>query len=209
MPAAAACVVLAGCAPADEPARSDPPATNRPTNGPTFAAVGDSITDADSGDFAAGDLGPASWARYVHDAGYGFAGGWAEWGATTARMAESATSVDADALVLLAGTNDVAFGVPFAETSANLGRIVEQVGIDEVVIASVPPMDAFPEGADELNERLEELADDRGWRFVDASAGLRTDDGTFREGMSFDGLHPSEQGARVLADAIADGLRDG
>ncbi|MFE5672600.1 SGNH/GDSL hydrolase family protein [Agromyces sp. NPDC056523] len=213
---ATACLLLAGCAPGasnSDPSGStdDQPATSDPTaaDGPTFAAVGDSITDADSRDFAAGDIGPASWARYVHDAGYGFAGGWAEWGATTAQMAESATSLDADTLVVLGGTNDVAFGVPFAETSANLERIVETVGIEDVVLASVPPMDAFPEGAVELNERLEELADDRGWRFVDASEGLRTDDGMYREGMSFDGLHPSEEGARVLGEAIAEELRDG
>ena len=203
----AVCVLLVGCAPGGRPAASE--SATGTADGPTFAAVGDSITDADSRDFAAGDIGAASWARYVVDAGHGFAGGWAEWGATTAQMAESATSVDADTLVLLAGTNDVAFGVPFDETSANLERIVEAVGIEEVVVVSVPPMDAFPDGAVELNERLEELADDRGWRFVDASAGLRTDDGVFREGMSLDGLHPSEDGARVLGEAIADELRNG
>jgi hypothetical protein len=44
-----------------------------------FAAVGDSITDADSPDFATGDFGAASWATYVVDDGFVFAGGWAEW----------------------------------------------------------------------------------------------------------------------------------
>jgi lysophospholipase L1-like esterase len=31
----------------------------------------------------------------------------------------------------------------------------------------------------------------------------------FSEGMSLDGLHPSEDGARVLGEAIADELRNG
>jgi lysophospholipase L1-like esterase len=212
--AAAACLVLVGCAPGSSAPGAPGPAPDRsaasdPTfDGPTFAAVGDSITDADSPDFAAGEFGPASWATYVSDAAFGFAGGWAEWGATTARMADAAAPVDGDTLVLLAGTNDVAFGVPFSEISANLDRIVETVGIEEVLLVSIPPMDAFPAGAVELNERLEEFADDRGWRFADASAGLRTDDGRFRPGMSSDGLHPSEQGARVLGEAIAEALRD-
>jgi len=205
--AIAACAsVLVGCAASAPTDRSSAPeASVRPDLG-TFAAVGDSITDADSRDFASGDLGPASWARYVVDEGFVFAGGWAEWGATTERMAQSVAPVDADVLVILAGTNDLAFGVPFDESAANLDRVVDTVGIDDVLIVSIPPMDAYPDGADAMNERLDELAADRGWRFVDASAGLRTLDGRFAEGMSSDGLHPSEEGARVLGAAIADAL---
>ncbi|MDR5691368.1 SGNH/GDSL hydrolase family protein [Agromyces indicus] len=212
---AATAWVLLGCAPSgsapsgsdaspDRPAASDTDDPDRA--GGTFAAVGDSITDADSRNFAAGEIGPASWAACVVDAGFVFAGGWAEWGATTARMADAAAEVDADTLVVLAGTNDVAFGIPFAETSANLERIVDAVGIDDVVVSSIPPIDAFPQGPVEFNEQLAEFADERGWRFVDAAAGLRTSDGTFRSGLSFDGLHPSEDGARVLGEAIADEL---
>ncbi|SIO27155.1 SGNH/GDSL hydrolase family protein [Agromyces cerinus] len=174
----------------------------------TFAAVGDSITDADSPDFAAGDIGDASWTRYVVDDGFDFAGGWAEWGATTAMMADAVGRVDADVLVLLAGTNDVAFGIPFEDSAANLDRIVEVVGIEEVVVVSIPPMDTLPAGAEAYNERLHDLATDQGWRFVDASAGLGTADGRFGEGMSLDGLHPSAEGARVLGEAIATALRE-
>ncbi len=174
-----------------------------------FAAVGDSITDADSPDFAAGDLGAASWATYVVDDGFAFAGGWAEWGATTAMMADSVGPIEADVLVVVAGTNDVAFGIPFDESAANLDRIIDAVGIEDVVVVSIPPMDAFPDGAEAYNERLDDLAGDRGWRFVDASAGLRTADGRFSDGMSSDGLHPSVDGARVLGEAIAAALREG
>lgn len=173
-----------------------------------FAAVGDSITDADSPDFAAGEIGAASWATYVVDGGFVFAGGWAEWGATTAMMADSVGPVNADVLVVLAGTNDVGFGIPFEDSAANLDRIIEVVGIEDVVVVSIPPMDALPAGAQAYNERLDDLATDRGWRFVDASDGLRTADGRFGEGMSSDGLHPSVEGARVLGEAIATALRE-
>jgi lysophospholipase L1-like esterase len=175
----------------------------------SFAAVGDSITDADSPNFAGGDFGAASWATYVVDDGFAFAGGWAEWGATTGLMADSVGPFDADVLVVLAGTNDVAFGIPFEDSAANLDRIIDGVGIEDVVVVSIPPMDALPDGAQGYNERVEDLAGDRGWRFVDASAGLRTADGRFGEGMSSDGLHPSEEGARVLGEAIATALREG
>ncbi|MRG60268.1 hypothetical protein GE115_10370 [Agromyces sp. CFH 90414] len=205
-----ACALLAGCSPpgtAEQPQPGEASTDGaEPRTGVAFAAVGDSITDADSVDFAAGDLGSASWATYAVDAGFDFAGGWAEWGATTARMAGQVAPSDADVLVLLAGTNDVAFGIPFDESAANLERLVDTVGIADVVVVSIPPIDAIPEGAEAYNDRLDDLADDRGWRFVDASAGLRSDDGSFRDGMSSDGLHPSPAGARVLGEAIAEGL---
>ena len=207
--AAAACAsMIVGCSapqPADTPGSPEPSAV--PAHG-TFAAVGDSITDADSPDFAAGDFGAASWATYVVDDGFVFAGGWAEWGAPTAMMADSVGPIDADVLVVLAGTNDVAFGIPFDESAANLDRITDAVGIDEVIVVSIPPMDALPNGAKAYNQRLDDLAGDRGWRFVDASAGLRTADGRYGDGMSSDGLHPSADGARVLGEAIAAELRE-
>lgn len=207
-----ACSALAACSPSAgsvQDQASSPPATSAspdpttPSVLPSFAAVGDSITDANSPDLPGGDLGTESWTTYVVAAGFEFAGGWAEWGAPTSLMADSVTAYDADVLVLLAGTNDVALGRPFAESAANLDRIVATVGIDAVVVSSIPPMDALPDGAAQYNAQLESLAADRGWRFVDASAGLRTADGRFLEGMSYDGLHPTEQGARVLGEGIA------
>ncbi|MRX44789.1 SGNH/GDSL hydrolase family protein [Agromyces kandeliae] len=206
---AAGASLIAGCAPTGASDMTDAPEASAVAALGTFAAVGDSITDADSRDFAAGDLGAASWATYVVDDGFALAGGWAQWGATTERMAESVAPVEADVLVLLAGTNDVAFGVPFDESAANLARIVDAVGITDVVVASIPPMDAFPERAEDYNARLDDLSGDRGWRFVDASADLRTADGRFEYGMSSDGLHPTAEGARVLGAAIAAALREG
>lgn len=208
--AAAACAsMIVGCSAPGPADGTTLPETSAVAAHGTFAAVGDSITDADSPDFAAGDLGAASWATYVVDDGFAFAGGWAEWGATTAMMVASVERIEADILVVLAGTNDVAFGIPFDESAANLDRIIDAVGIEDVVVVSIPPMDAFPDGVEAYNERLDDLAGDRGWWFVDASAGLRTTAGSYRDGMSFDGLHPSVDGARVLGEAIAAGLREG
>ena len=54
--------------------------------GPTVSvlAVGDSITEADSPDFDAGDLGSGSWAWYTGQAPVRVLGGWGNAGPTTA-----------------------------------------------------------------------------------------------------------------------------
>ncbi|BDZ65406.1 SGNH/GDSL hydrolase family protein [Agromyces mangrovi Wang et al. 2018] len=137
-------VAMVGCATAAPEGAVAPSEAAPIADSPTFAAVGDSITDANSPDFAAGDLGSESWATYVAAAGFAFAGGWAEWGATTERMAASVLPVDADALVVLAGTNDVALDVPFDTSAANLDVIVGTVGISEVFVVSIPPLELAP-----------------------------------------------------------------
>ena len=170
-----------------------------------MVAVGDSITAADSPDFAAGDLGPGSWVWHVVGRDVAFAGGWAVWGATTADMAAGVEAHDGDVLVVLAGTNDA--GVPFSETAANLRSVVRTVGVPDVVLSAVPPIDADPARATRLNDDLADLAETEGWHFVAQPPGISQDGATFAPGMASDGLHPTEEGAAVLGAAIGEVVR--
>lgn len=167
-----------------------------------MAAVGDSITAADSRDIAGGVPGPGSWVSYAVGPEVEFVGGWAEWGASIARMADAVTEpFDADVLVILAGTNDVGWTAP-EEIDAGLRTIVDRAGVDAVVLSSVPPLDGAVEEAERMNAELEDVAHRHDWTWVDSAAGLR-DGGAFAEGMSVDGVHPSDAGARVIGEAIA------
>ncbi|PFG41316.1 lysophospholipase L1-like esterase [Georgenia soli] len=192
-------VLLGGCGGQPAPAAS----TAAPPNpdATRLAVVGDSITEADSPDFDGGELGAESWVRHAVGEDLLLVGGWARWGATTSQMAAAVEPVDADVLVILAGTNDVGSGATHESTLSNLRRIAGTVGAPEVVISAVPPIDAAPELATDLNAALENLARQEGWRWVDAPAGLR-DGEQFAEGMASDGLHPTREGARVLGEAI-------
>jgi len=134
-------------------------------------------------------------------------GGWARWGATTSQMAAAAGPVEADVLVILAGTNDVGSGATYEGTLENLREVVAAVGAPEVVVSAVPPIDAAPSLATDLNTALEELARDEGWGWGDAPATLRDGD-RFADGMASDGLHPTETGARVLGAAIGGAVRE-
>ena len=75
-----------------------------------------------------------------------------------------------------------------------------------VLLSSVPPRDDAVAATLDYNDFLRTLAGERGWMFVDASAGLRTEDNTFIEGLSDDGVHPNVEGARILGAAIGQAL---
>lgn len=207
--ACAAALSLGSCAGAQDPAPGAPSAPTTPAaaDAVRLAVVGDSITEADSPDLDGGRPGPESWVHHTVGEDVVLVGGWARWGATTAQMAAAVEPVEADVLVILAGTNDVGSGEPAEGTRENLRRIADVVGTPRVVLSAVPPIDAAPHLATALNVELEDLARDEGWDWVDAPAGLRDGD-RFAPSMASDGLHPTEAGARVLGDAIRDAVLD-
>ncbi|MDP5182313.1 GDSL-type esterase/lipase family protein [Blastococcus sp. BMG 814] len=112
-----------------------------------------------------------------------------------------------DTVLVLAGTNDVRQGRTDG-TIDTLTRIAEEVeaGGATPVFATLPPSAEFPDETVALNERLRVWADERGVELLDFWTPLADPDGTFAEGMSDDGTHPSLEGAEVLADVVADAL---
>lgn len=168
-----------------------------PSDAPSFAVVGDSITEAGSPDINAADPGPASWTFYAGDGAPQFVGGWARSGATTADMAQNTTPMQADCLVILAGTNDVARDVPFDVSAANLRSIAARAGVPTVIVSAIPPFDPDPRAATTYNEDLVSLAADEGWTFTDPMAGIRTGD-RFTPSMTSDGIHPTNEAARII-----------
>lgn len=199
------------------------PAAGRWISGPSSAAgallqvsaVGDSITEADSGDFDQGDIGPGSWAAYADGAGVQVTGGWAHAGATTADMLAGVTDeVAAGAieeppamLVLMGGSNDIDDGVPIPTILDNLSAIARTLGAARVTVSTVPPEAEVQSAVDELNAELPVLAAQQGWRFVDPMVDVRAPDGSWLPGMSTDGVHPTQRGARLIGERIGAAVR--
>ena len=180
-------------------------------NATTFVVAGDSITAAGSEAVWAGKIGDASWINFVDPTGaggtrVGWRGGWALGGAQTGDMARALRHRNANALVVLAGTNDLAHRIPHEVTGRNIERIVLIASSDTVIISSVPPRDNASDATLEFNGFLQALSARNGWMFVDAAAGLRTPEGRFRPGLSDDGVHPNVAGAAVLGQAIGKAL---
>ena len=171
----------------------------------TIAVVGDSITQASAPTFAPGQVSEDSWVRYAVGDPIELTGGWARWGATTAEMAAAASPVDADILVIMAGTNDLAVGTEPEQVAADLQRIVDQVGADQVLLCAVPPIDARPEAVPPFNEFLSQTAAANGWAWTDPAAGIRSE-GTFEPGMSVDGVHPTQAGATQIGIGVRQAL---
>lgn len=166
-----------------------------------FAAVGDSITEANSSDFSNFKIGGGSWVYHASRKGLEFAGGWADGGSSTAKMAANAKPVKADVLVIIAGTNDIG-NRPFAESAANVSAIVRKVGVKRVIISAIPPYNSNPQLPVEYNKQMKAFATSRGWKWVDAMAPVRDGD-MWKPGLSNDGKHPTAEGAQLIGEELS------
>jgi lysophospholipase L1-like esterase len=193
-----------GSAPNASAGASTPPAAPAPDPVPTrLVAVGDSITVA-GGDIPAGLFTDLSWVRYAVGPPVVPHGGWAVSGATTTQMAAgfAAPVGEPYVLVILAGTNDVAVGLPFAESKRNLLAIAHRAqDAARVLVTAIPPLSGREADTARYNADLAALATEQGWTYVDPMPAVAAD-GRWLAGMSFDGIHPTPEGARLIGAGI-------
>jgi acyl-CoA thioesterase-1 len=169
----------------------------------TYAAVGDSITAGMvQGTDSLNAPGPTAWLNGETATRLVRVGGWAVPGTVTADMLANVAHVDADVLVLLGGTNDLARGVPWAETEVNLLAIVARVGPRAALLVAIPPNDADPAGRSAFNARLAALAHQVHWRFLDPWPGVAVN-GAWLAGTSVEGVHPTPQVAAAAGQVIS------
>jgi lysophospholipase L1-like esterase len=169
----------------------------------TYVAVGDSITAGMvQGTDSLESPGPTSWLNGELAARLVRVGGWALPGRVTGDMLANVSPTAADVLVLLGGTNDLARGVPWADTVANLRGIVATVGAREALLVAIPPYDADPAGRSAFNARLAALAYQAHWRFLDPWTSV-TVNGAWVAGASVDGIHPAPPVAAAAGQLIS------
>jgi len=183
-------------APTSAVAGSPAPVASDPARPRTFVVVGDSITAGATdvsrplvGDRVQGD---ASWLPAAEqESGWDLVAGWAVPGATTVDMLAGVRRSDwaADVVVVMAGTNDLARGLPWQESAANIEGVVATAGAPAVVVLAIAPSDPHPAARNGYNAALADLAGRNGWTYLDpwteADAG-----GAFIPGASPDGVHP-------------------
>ena len=206
---------LAGCAAVQ--ASEGNQAANTPSNiasaTPTpvsYAVYGDSITIADSPDTSEPLLGTWSWTRFVNDTVATYSAGYARGGVSTRDLLEVAKPMEADVLVIMAGTNDIYQSIPRAETLKNIEKIVAKTGIKRVILSYIAPFDPRPSPiknapilAEKLNDSLAKLAEENGWSFVDPMKSFRSgDEWANRAKMTPDGVHPYTAAAKLIGQSM-------
>lgn len=153
---------------------------------------------------------PCSWTGAADAApGVHVVGGWAEWGAPASRIAEEIEPVDAEVLVILAGSNDAMIGIPLEEELVALDAIVATVGAADVLLIALPPVDSLARDGDVVfrNAALEQRAENRGWAWLDPWRGfVERDPYVWRPGITNDGIHPGEGTQAAVGQRIADAV---
>lgn len=208
--AAVAVLLLVG---ARQPDRGTSNACEEPPSEGGAVALGDSITigstppradDSWFEQFACTEDPPV---EYAHNAGI--------YGNTTAQMLarldQDVLSREPDTVFVLGGTNDLLRGIDQAETIANLRMLAErsrETGAD-VYLGTIPPQEAVPQAAaatEQLNAAIVALAEEVDVPVLDFHAALVEADGSYRDGLFADLVHPSDAGARVMAQVARDAL---
>jgi lysophospholipase L1-like esterase len=123
------------------------------------------------------------------------------------RMMPDVLNLRPKAVHIMAGTNDIAgnTGPMTAQMTrdnlAAMATLAKAQGI-KVLLASIPPAAAFPwrPGMDTIapiaahNLWLRDYAAQNGHIWVDYHPALATSSGAMREGMAYDGVHPTSEG---------------
>lgn len=132
------------------------------------------------------------------------------------RMKADVLDLQPEVMVLLAGTNDLARGVPQSTIRANIEMIVDLARARRItpVLASILPVhDAHadknprflrttlrpPSDIVELNHFLSQLAATHGIPYLDYHAATVNNQGLLQTALADDGLHPNAEGYKVLA----------
>ena len=132
------------------------------------------------------------------------------------RMKADVLDLKPRAVVVLAGTNDLARGVSERAIRNNLetiGILAETAGVAPVFASILPVSDYHedknprykrtllrePERILALNRWLAQTCRERGWGYLDYFGALVDDAGRLRKEMADDGLHPNAEGYKVMA----------
>ena len=187
---------------------------DRQDSRPRTVFIGDSITWADSTSPGTRP-GPGSWVHYaVEDrrSPWEFQANVAVSGQTLgqmdARFERDVLSRHPRAVVIMGGTNDLILGAPLGLGELALRHMVETAhgAGARVWIIGLPPLDhARPGSLDAMAAMERDVARATGATYVPVE-GLATRTGDWRRGLSFDGVHPTQPGARALGDAVLDRL---
>ncbi len=127
------------------------------------------------------------------------------------RMKADVLDLKPTAMVVLAGTNDLARGVAIDTVKNNLsmiGSLAKHAGI-RVVFASILPVSTStqitmrpPDKILQLNQWMQEHAKQEGFLYLDYHSAMKDEQGLLRAELANDGLHPNAAGYKIMAPLV-------
>ncbi len=139
------------------------------------------------------------------------------------RFLQDVVALKPKAVLILAGTNDIAQGIRVSAVEDNLtamGELAKASGI-KPVFASVLPVSDYHKDVDvrfevtrtrplsmirQINSWLQEYCRKEGFTYVDYFAAMADANGLMPADMADDGLHPNSKGYRVMAPLALDAV---
>ncbi len=175
-------------------------AIRRPRPG-GIGAVGDSITSGQGNAPERWMLSRSSWVTQLAKGGVPYTFNAAVPNQVTSDVAAQIPTVlryRPRAVVIVTGTNDVFEGLPLGDVADAIERMADELAAAGVapILATLPPFDAAPAALIDFNAAVVAI----GLPVIDFYAALVVD-GRYAPGLDRDGLHPSIEGARVMARA--------
>jgi acyl-CoA thioesterase-1 len=137
-------------------------------------------------------------------------------GEMVGRMVADVINLKPAAMLVLAGTNDIARGVPVSTIENNLVMMAELAAYHEIrlLFASILPVSDYHKNVNPqfamtlrrppstiltLNHWLKQFCAQRGYTYVDYYAAMVDSAGFLQADLADDGLHPNGKGYRVMA----------
>ena len=132
------------------------------------------------------------------------------------RMVADVINLRPAAMLVLAGTNDIAHGVPVTTIENNLVMIAELAAYHQIrpMFASILPVSDYHKNVNPqyartgqrphstiltLNNWLKQFCSQRGYTYVDYYSSMVDSAGFLQADLADDGLHPNAKGYRVMA----------
>jgi len=172
---------------------------SRPHPRPLIALLGDSLTEG----FLAGEFLP-----HYHFANRGISGDVSE--GVLLRLKESVLDLRPEVVLLLIGTNDLAFGYADDQIAGNIGEICFRIRRGNpktrIVLQSILPTRGDATRPNErirtLNAGLKDYADRERMSFLDLHPAFADEHGELRTEFSLDGLHLNGPGYAKWAELL-------
>lgn len=144
----------------------------------------------------------------------GISGDTADW--LIARLDVSLFAIRPSKIVLMIGTNDINAGRTPDEIATSYRTILTLISdklpsAEVITVSIIPQNEKYSMGAREnnariqsTNERIEALAKEFGYEYVDLYSHMTDGEGLLKRGYSSDGLHLSRRGYRVWTRVMKD-----